>query len=303
MRILLTGPSGFLGSALARYWTEQGHALYLLARPSSQLDRIDGIRSRVQLLYTASPEDAIKAVHQVAPDAIVHTACSYGRKGERPLDVLDANVRFGTALLQATLQRSSSPIRPLVFLNTATALESAVSLYALSKQQFSAWGATLACQSPESLKFIDIRLQQMYGPGDDRSKFTTQIIEACRSNEPRVALTPGAQRRDFIHIHDVVQAYDRILKRHQDFATSDAIDVGSGKAITIREFAEQVKQLARASTHLDFGVMPYRTHEAMLCVADTARLTGLGWRAQISLSQGLIDMLNDSSRVIRASSQ
>ena len=135
--------------------------------------------------------------------------------------------------------------------------------------------------------FIDIRLQQMYGPGDDRSKFTTHVIEACRNNELRLALTPGEQRRDFIHIDDVVRAYECILERRCEFAASDAVEVGSGTAVTMRSFVELAKQAADASTLLDFGAVPYRANEAMLCVADTDRLRGLGWQPKVQLADGI----------------
>ncbi len=70
----------------------------------------------------------------------MHTACSYGRKGESPLDVLDANLRFGMLLLQAALDATPRDGGPVALLNTGTVLAPDVSLYALSKTQFSAWG-------------------------------------------------------------------------------------------------------------------------------------------------------------------
>lgn len=292
MRILLTGPGGFLGSALARHWAAAGHEQWLLARPGSRLDRLDGLPSSARVVRIASADDVATAVREAAPDAIVHTACCYGRKGETPLDVMEANLRFGALLLQEVLDAAPKKAGATAFLNTGTVLAPGVSLYALSKTQFSSWGAALASQAPDRLHFIDIRLQQMYGPGDDRSKFTTHVIDACRRNEPRIELTAGEQRRDFIHIDDVVQAYDRILERRDDFAASDAIEVGSGEAVTMRSFVELAKQLAGAATALHFGAVPYRAHEAMLCVADTARLRGLGWRPQVSLTDGLKSMLD-----------
>lgn len=292
MRILLTGPSGFLGNALAQHWATQGHELWLLARPSSNLRHIEGLPATVKVLRVAASEDATVAVKAASPDAIVHTACVYGRRGETPLDVLDANLRFGTALLQGALSANQSGSRPTTFLNTGTVLAPDVSLYALSKTQFSAWGASLASQAPNLLRFIDIRLQQMYGPGDDRSKFTTHVIEACRSNEPRLALTPGEQRRDLIHIDDVVQAYDTILQKHESFASSDSIEVGSGTAWRMRDFVEMAKRIANASTELDFGAVPYRENEAMHSVADTTRLSGLGWRPAFDLEAGIRQTLN-----------
>lgn len=294
MRILLTGPSGFLGSALARYWAECGHTLSLLARPSSSLDRLKDLigQPRVRVLRAVSPENVSAAVREAAPDAIVHTACSYGRRGETPLDVMGVNLVLGTALLQSVLDGEGRRGTPVSLLNTGTVLAPEVSLYAMSKAQFSAWGAALAVVSPQRLRFIDIRLQQMYGPGDDRSKFTTHIIEACRHNEPRLVLTPGEQRRDFIHIDDVVQAYDCILRQREQFAASDSIDVGSGDVVTMRRFVELVKEIAGAETNLEFGGVPYRANEAMLCVADTTRLRSLGWHPTVPLADGLKSLIN-----------
>lgn len=288
MRILLTGPSGFLGSALARHWAEREHELLLLARASSRLDRVADLLSKVRVVRASVPDEIAAVVRETMPDAIVHTACSYGRKGESALDVMDANLRLGIALLQAVLERKSldgSP--PTLFMNTGTVLEPGVSLYALSKTQFSAWGAAIAASSPKRLRFIDIRLQQMYGPGDDRSKFITHVVDACRQNKPRLALTEGLQLRDFIHIEDVVKAYDVILERRDQFAASDEIDVGSGDAVSMRNFVEMTKQLAGAETVLDFGAVPYRANEAMLCVADTTRLRSLGWHPIVPLADGL----------------
>ncbi|WP_114154232.1 NAD-dependent epimerase/dehydratase family protein [Chromobacterium haemolyticum] len=287
MRIFLTGASGFLGSALARYWLAQGHDLWLLVRPSSQLDRLSSLSESVQIVSTTAIEEIAAAVCAATPDVIVHTACSYGRKGETALNVMDTNLRLGAALLQAALDTKHQEFCPITFLNAGTVLGPDVSLYALSKTQFSAWGRTVADHNPNKLRFVDICIQQMYGAGDDRSKFSTHVIEACRHNEPRLALTAGDQLRDFIHIDDVVSAFDCILEKRQGFSTSDSIEVGSGTAVTMRCFVELAKQVAGASTILDFGAVPYRSNEAMRCVANIERLKGLGWEAKVSLVEGL----------------
>lgn len=253
----------------------------------------------MRVLRGSSPGEIVEMIREVAPDAIVHTACSYGRKGETLLNLMDANLVLGAALLQALLSSPARDEGPVTFLNTGTVLAPEVSLYALSKTQFSIWGAELATKAPDRLRFIDIRLQQMYGPGDDCSKFTTHVIEACRSNEPRLALTLGEQRRDFIHIDDVVRAYDRILEQRDAFQASDAIDVGSGEAITMRDFVELAKQVAGASTLLDFGAISYREREPMLCVADTTRLRGLGWHAEVTLKDGLARITDDPAALSR----
>lgn len=294
MRILLTGATGFLGSSLVHHWASCGHELWLPTRPTSRSDRIGSLLNVVNVVPVTSAEEISSLVSHARPEVVVHTACAYGRSGEKSVDLLDANFRFGALLLQALLDSPQRETLPVTFINTGSVLAPDVSMYALSKHQFSMWGDALARQAEDKLRFIDVKLQQMYGYGDDRSKFIMNVIEACRHNEQRLALTEGEQRRDFIHIDDVVSAFDRILEQRQLFTSSEQIEVGSGEAVTMRSFVELVKTLASASTSLDFGAVPYRANEAMLSVADTSRLRKLGWQPKVTLENGLRRLLNAS---------
>jgi CDP-paratose synthetase len=289
MRILITGPGGFLGSALAKHWAASGHELWLLARPTSSLDRLPILPASVRLERVATFDEIVAVLRESKPDAIVHTANSYGRNGEALLDVLDANVRFGMVLMQTVLfdKEFGSKCRPTIFLNTGTVLPSNLSPYALSKAQFSAWGALLSQQMPAKLQFINIRLQHMYGPGDDDSKFTSHVINTCFENRPYLALTEGHQRRDLIYIDDVVSAYDLILNKSSKFRPSDEIEVGTGIAIEVRTYVEEVKRLCQSSTKLGFGSLPYRMNEPMECKANIERLKSLGWRQKVEMAAGI----------------
>lgn len=284
MNILLTGATGFLGSALAKHWTQAGHQLTLLVRPSSSLRRLELLLPTVQLIRCSGASDIVQLVRCTAPDVIVHTACAYGRLGETALQVLDANVRLGMLLLDGVLGGVGDRVS---FINAGTVLAPSVSNYALSKHQFAQWGDALALQNPTRLQFVNIRLQHMYGPGDDPSKFTTHVLHACQQHQPQLALTAGEQRRDFIYIDDVVRAYDVLAHQMNQLAGSDQVDVGSGDAPPVRNFVEQVHTLTGSRTELQFGAVPYRANEAMLCQADTRRLKNLGWQPAYSLEQGI----------------
>ena len=285
--LLVTGASGFLGSALARHWAGCGHDVHLLLRPTSSRARLGHAIERMTAHEAADPAAAARVLARLQPDAVIHAACAYGRAGETPGQVFDANLMLGMALLQAVLDGE----RTVSFLNAGSVLAPGLNLYALSKRQFSDWGAQLSARSPQSLRFIDFRLQHMYGPGDDASTFTSHVLRACHANEPALRLTSGEQRRDFIHIDDVVAAYDVVLANATSLPSHEVIDVGSGDAPTIRTFVETVHRLAGSSTRLDFGAIPYRPGEAMLCVADTSRLRALGWHPVHDLISGLQDTL------------
>jgi nucleoside-diphosphate-sugar epimerase len=128
----------------------------------------------------------------------------------------------------------------------------------------------------------------MYGPGDDESKFTTHVIKSCLANVPELKLTAGEQKRDFIYIDDVISAYMILLeKAKQQTENFQEYDLGSGKAIKIREFVEIVHKITQSCTKLNFGVLPYRENEIMQSEADITSLMSLGWLCQTSLIEGI----------------
>ena len=107
--------------------------------------------------------------------------------------------------------------------------------------------------------------------------------------EDRIELTAGQQRRDFIFIDDIVQAFGAIV----DFSFKQtnglfSFEVGSGQVISIFDFAMKVKELAgNKTTDLAFGALPYRANEVMESRVDLTNLTKLGWRPVVALGDGL----------------
>ena len=284
MKILITGGSGFFGSALARRLADAGHAVALLLRPGSSLRRLEHTAARCTVGRCSSDAELADFVAATAPEAVVHTACSYGRQGESLLQLLDANLRFGAALLQAVAALPGH--RRVSFLHTGSCLAPAVSDYALSKHQFAQWGRAQAVRHPERLQFIQLRLQHLYGPGDERTRFVSHVLHSCHAQQPTLALTAGEQRRDFIYIDDAVSACQLLLARAHEMAAHEEVDVGSGTAPTLRCLVQTAHLLTSSRTRLDFGALPYRPHEAMLCRADTTRLRGLGWAPAYDLPAG-----------------
>lgn len=109
MRILLTGGTGFIGSAVARELSGAGYEVLALARSeSSEKDLADnGCRPIAGRLETAA--DWLPPVTEV--DAVIHTAATFGP------DMADAEEAFLTALTDWSAQwaRHRGAALPLVY--------------------------------------------------------------------------------------------------------------------------------------------------------------------------------------------
>lgn len=272
-----------MGSAIALHLQELGCQVVLLLRPTSSLYRLRGRQAFFEVCRYYSSDDIDCFIRRTRPNVVIHTACSYGRNGETFAQLSDANIRYGLAILHALVSTG----KPVTFINTGTVLNINVSPYALTKHQFSKWGGFLANMHPSQLRFINVLLQHMYGPGDNLSNFPTHVINTCFRNEKTLDLTAGDQQRDFIYIDDVVSAYSTLLQQRDKLEKTLDIEVGSGISTSIREFVQTVHRLTSSCTELQFGALPYRPNEPMHCQANINQMQELGWQPKFQLEQGL----------------
>lgn len=278
---LVTGATGYLGSHLAEALLDTGHSIVALKRKTSSLRRLAPILHRITLLDVDDLDLRELFKGHGKFDAVIHTATCYGRNGESASQIADANLNFPLKLLDAATEAGVS-----VFMNTDTSLDKFLNAYSLSKTQFAEWGKHFAGQ--KKMRFLNLKLEHFYGPGDDDTKFSTHVINNCMMNAPELKLTPGEQRRDFIYIDDVVSAFMVLLEKMDSFDSPFVeFDVGSGKSVSIREFVETAHRLADSKTHLAFGALPYRQGEVMHSEADISSLTALGWHCRYNIETGL----------------
>lgn len=290
LTLLITGATGYLGSHLAQSLSDAGHKVAILKRATSSLSRLDACVSRLAVFNI---EDGLHLPFQTIEhfDAVIHTATCYGRSGETPSVVFETNTAFPLRLLETAAAFNTDS-----FFNTDTILYKYLNAYSLSKHHFMEWGKSFADSG--EIKFINIKLEHMYGAGDDSSKFATYAIRSCLNNIVELKLTPGEQQRDFIHIDDVASAYQYLLGNVKKINSGfSEYGVGSGKAVTIRDFVDIVHRLTNSQTKLMFGAFPYREHEIMHSAADVSRLMALGWHSRYDLETGLRQVIEQERKL------
>jgi nucleoside-diphosphate-sugar epimerase len=220
---------------------------------------------------------------------VLHCATHYGRRDKDPMEIIEANLIYPLQLLILAVRHKVAH-----FINTDTILDKRVNQYSLSKKQFLDW----LLRYKDEINVANIRLEHFYGPGDDDSKFVTRFILDCLNRIPRIPLTKGEQRRDFIYISDVVRAFVLIIEHLKPLKDGYIeYEVGSGCSISIRDFCQLIKSLScNETTQLDFGAIDYRSNEMMDSQVDISKLATVGWTPFVTLKSGLMSTIEAEKR-------
>lgn len=277
--ILLTGSTGFLGSNLLRGLLRNGHKVVITTRDVTDPWRIKELLPQV-VAFNLDRNDLGQVFKCHDIDVIVHCATNYGRKEINDILLLNANLILPLALLQLGVENNVS-----CFINTDTVLDKRMNNYSLSKHQFKEWLKVYADRTTS----VNVALEHFYGPFDDESKFVTFIIRSLIDRVEQIDLTRGDQKRDFIHIDDVVAAFLTIIANSGRLGDGfHHYEIGTARTIAIRDFVELARRYAdNTVTKLNFGALPYRQNEVMESRVDITEIERLGWAPQIPLEEGL----------------
>lgn len=275
--VLLTGATGYLGSQLLEKLLIRNFKVCIIKRENSNLNRIIHLVGNYEL-YNNDDQSLNRLFNENDIDLIIHTATSYGRKGESLLEIKEANLDFPLRLLKLAME-----FKVGYFINTATSLPFLTNQYSLFKNQFS------ECLEFFSTKItsVNILLEHFYGPNDDDTKFVTGMIRKMKQNVSKIELTLGTQIRDFIFIEDVLIAYLVVIDNLDKFSAFNNLPLGSGEGITIREIVELIKVYSESDSELVFGAIPMRETELMKSDANISKLNELGWFPKYSIKEGL----------------
>ena len=289
MNILLTGVTGFLGSHLLESFVSRGFKVVILKRSTSQTYRINHLLKEVKSydIDLLSNLDIVFEGNKI--DVIVHTACSYGRRSESLVEIVNSNLIFGLTLMELGIKNKVK-----TFINTDSLLPRNLNNYSLSKSQLSDWLQKFS----NEIQIINLKVEHMYGPKDDTKKFLPWLIDEMMNGTKEINLTSGVQKRDFIYIDDVVSAFISVIKSRDNLDNWNEFDVGTNLFIKVKDFVllvakelEKVNKNNKIITKLKFGAIAYRDSDIMVPELDNSNLLRLGWKPKISIEEGIRKIL------------
>jgi len=138
---------------------------------------------------------------------------------------------------------------------------------------------------------ISLMPTNLYGPGDNFDLETSHALpalirkfhEAKIQKKQRVVVWgTGEPRREFMHADDLADAALYLMQNYDD---EEIINVGVGEDISIRELAELIRDVVGYVGAVVFDKS--KPDGAPRKLLDVSRLHDMGWRAKISLRDGI----------------
>jgi len=270
MKLFVTGGTGFIGAHFINSAIDDGHDIIALQRESGR-KRIKS-KSEPKWIYGNLDGDYGEVFQEC--DMLVHLASA----GVSPQpttwsECLKENVLNSMLLCEKAVNHG---IKKIVV--SGTALEYGISAsryykippnaplepigaYASSKAAFFELIHGMAIERNISLSYL--RLFTVYGEGQFENNLWPSLYKAAVLGND-FKMTMGEQVRDFISVEDVAREILKIVNSDDfDYERPRVMNIGTGDARTVLEFAEYWWKKWNATGKLLPGSIPYREGEVM----------------------------------------
>ncbi|MHA2939526.1 GDP-L-fucose synthase [Vibrio sp. RC27] len=301
-RVFVAGHKGMVGSAIVRQLSQEG-LVDIITRDRSELNLLDQLEVRkffqeqqIEQVYLAAAKVGGIVANNTYPaefiyenltiqNNIIHSAheagvqellflgssCIYPKLAEQPMRE--------DALLTGTLEETNEP-------------------YAIAKI-----AGIKMCESYNrqyGRNYRSVMPTNLYGMNDNFHPENSHVIpallrrfhEAKLANQAEVvAWGTGKPMREFLYVDEMAAASIYVMNLDEETYQANTepmlshINVGTGIDCTIRELVETVAKVVGYQGKIVFDTTkPDGTPRKLM---DVSRLANLGWKAQVSLEQGL----------------
>lgn len=265
-KCIVTGATGYIGSHVVRHLLSKGWEVSIIAQPEFGYDNIADILSGLTVFeYDGKIESMIEFIRKQQADVVMHLAAAVitNPAPQQVSTIVDANIRFGTELLEA-MKFSSTRL----FISTGSYWQNydgtqnynPVDLYAASKEAFEK--IVKFYVEAHGFRHINLRLFDVYGEDDKRPKLWT-LLRDIAGTDKSLDISAGEQLLDMVHVDDVARAYEAAYYHLKDNpeVTNDIFGVYTGQMKSLKEIVALYQKILNKDIRLNWGARPYKNRE------------------------------------------
>lgn len=309
-RIYVAGHRGLVGSALMRVLEQNGYE-NIVTRTSASLDLRDA-HAVAQFFEEERPEYVFLAAAKVGG---IHA-----NNVQRGAFIYD-NLMIQTNVIHESMRSS---VQKLLFLGSTCIypreapqpmpesclltgpLEYTNEPYAVAK--IAGIKMCAAYNDQYGTNFLSVMPTNLYGPNDnyhpEHSHVLPALIRKCHEAKASGAATvtlwgTGTPKREFLYSDDLGSACLFLMENFNAAQVGEVVNVGVGKDISIAELAVVIADVVGFKGQFVFD--PSKPDGTPRKLVDVSRIHQLGWRAGLSLQEGIqrayLDFLSNHALV------
>ena len=297
-RVYVAGHNGMAGSAIVR---------------RLQTENCEIITADRQTLDLTKQSDTESWLERTKPDSILLAAGRVGgiyANNAYPADFISDNLAIALNIIRGSHKTGVKKLLVLgsscIFPKLAPQPMSEEALLSGPLEPTNEWyavakiAAIKLCQAYRKqfgADFISVMPTNLIGRGDNFHPENSHVPAALirRFHEAKLANSPtvkvwgsGKPRREFMSSDDLADACVFVMKYYSGFGF---LNVGTGKDVTIAEFATEVARVVGYNGGIEFDTS--RPDGAPQKLLDVSKINKLGWGSTISLHTSLIDAYTD----------
>ena len=301
MKILITGGSGFIGSAITRHLVNKGHSVTVFDNNSrGKLRRLSEIMSKIK--FKRGDIRNYKKLKSLSGnfDTVIHLAYVNGTKHfySKPVLILDIAIKGIINIIEACIKNkvkelylaSSSEVYQTPIKVPTNEMES-LKIPDIFNPRYSYGGGKILTElmgvhygKKYFKKLIIFRPHNVYGKDMGNEHVIPEFINRFKSLKEKKFKIQGSgnEIRSFIYIEDFLQAFELILTKGKHL---NIYNIGTSEKIKIKDLAFKLAKIYKKKILLKRTALAKGGTKIRL--PDIQKIKSLGFRKKFNLEKGL----------------
>lgn len=296
MKAIVTGATGFIGTALCEELLQHENEVIAVIRPDSKkrekLSFLEEKYSGFRIIDVAL-DDLVSLSGKIErAEVFYHLAWNgAGGKKREDFDIQYTNIKYTADAVRVAVKCGCHK-----FVGAGSQAEYGVvsgmaqeeatvphpfMMYGAAKLAAYQMAQVLAKQL--GITLIWPRIYSVYGVGENEGTLLNYLID-CLEKNVRAELSACDNLWDFMYITDCVRAL-RMLGETEN--TKGIYNISAGNSRRLREYVEEVRELVNPTSEIIFGAKQSDPEKTFQLNADVSRIRDIGFSSLISFEEGI----------------